>query len=350
MVKRGAYKKLYILLLALIVCGTLWCFHLREGFQEITRKLYPVGFSFPEEKMITYIPEKTKLLSDIIPGRVSNYTYKTEEEYYNEYRTSIFATTTKKNGWDCLRHYEIIGNGSIPYFPGIEDCPKNTMTLFPKELVVKGNELYKRISAKGINDLSEDERTECNQMIQSHLDHMRAHLTTTKMAEYILDKAGKTNVSSILFISAKTEPDYLRCTILHGFKSLLGNKCHDYPKIEHIYKSGETDYTALYGRGFTYTNLLDQSMYDNALDNTIKEDIENKKYDIVIYGTSWHANALEFNTQTGKSMFESGRPYYDSVRRAYKPEEVILLCGYDIHDCDYENEIQHGNHIFVREL
>jgi hypothetical protein len=91
-------------------------------------------------------------------------------------------------------------------------------------------------------------------------------------------------------------------------------------------------------------------MYDNALDNTIKEDIENKKYDIVIYGTSWHANALEFNTQTGKSMFESGRPYYDSVRRAYKPEEVILLCGYDIHDCDYENEIQHGNHIFVREL
>jgi hypothetical protein len=30
----------------------------------------------------------------------------------------------KKGGWDCLRHYEIIGNGCMPYFENIEKCPK----------------------------------------------------------------------------------------------------------------------------------------------------------------------------------------------------------------------------------
>ena len=310
-----------------------------EGFQEETmNRIYPVGFSFPEEKLIKYIPEKTKLLSDLIPGKASTYIYKTEEDYYNEYRTSIFATTAKKAGWDCLRHYEIIGNGCIPYFSDIEHCPEKTMTLFPKQLVVKGNALYKRISAKRVDELSDDEKTECNEMIQSHLDYMRANLTTAKMAQYILDKAGKSNVSSILFLSAKPEPDYQRCLTLHGFKSLFGDKCHDYPKIKHIYKSTDIDYSRLYGRGITYTNLLDQSTHDNALDNTIEEDIKNRKYDIIIYGTSWHA------------CDRPGRPYYESICRAYKPEEVILLCGDDIHNCQYKTQGKSGHHIFIREL
>jgi hypothetical protein len=47
--------------------------------------------------------------------------YNTEEEYYNEYKKSYFAITTKKCGWDCMRHYEILANGCIPYFLNIEN-------------------------------------------------------------------------------------------------------------------------------------------------------------------------------------------------------------------------------------
>jgi hypothetical protein len=308
-----------------------------------SRKLYPIGFSFPQEKMVTSIPNKTKLLSDLIPGRVETYIYDTEEDYYNEYKKSMFATTFKKYGWDCLRHYEIIGNGCIPYFPDIEQCPENTMTFFPKDLIIKGNALYETIKSKSINELSDKERNECNTLIQSLLESMNAKLTTSKMAKYVLEKTNHSGASNILFISAKKEPDYLRCLTLHGFKEIFGAKCHDYPKVEHIYKSGDIDYRKLYGKGITYTNLLDQSLHDNTKDTTLEEDIKNKKYDIVIYGTSWHQNSL-VEHERGE------RPYYDLVRGSYKPEEVILMCGYDTHECQYNTELPNGHHIFVREL
>jgi len=309
-----------------------------------SNKLYPVMFSFPREKVVESIPEKAKLLSDLIPGKIETYIYNTEQDYYNEYRKSLFATTTKKYGWDCLRHYEIIANGCIPYFPGIEECPKNTLALFPKELTLKGNALYGRLSNKTIEQLTPDERSECTQLIQQYLEHMRAKMTTAKMAQYILDTSNNGKASSILFLSAKTYEDYLRCLTLHGFKQLFGAKCHDYPKIEHLYKTEGKDYTKHYGKGITYTNLLEQSAHDTASDATIEEDIKNKKYDIIIYGTSWHKNPAENN------LYAAGKPYYDLVKAAYKPEEVILLCGHDIHECDYPNEINTGHHIFVREL
>jgi hypothetical protein len=308
-----------------------------------SRKIYPIGFSFPQEKIVKTIPNKTKILSDLIPGKKETYIYNTEEDYYNEYKKSIFATTTKKMGWDCLRHYEIIANGCIPYFPDIEQCPKNTMTFFPKDLVIKGNGIYNRIKNKNINDLSDEERNECTALIQALLEHMKEKLTTSKMAKYVLDQSNHSDASNILFLGAKKEADYLRCLTLHGFKELLGAKCHDYPKIEHLYKSDNVDYTKFYGKGITYTNILDQSLHDNAKDNTLQEDIKNKKYDIVIYGTSWHKHGTGF-------IGEGEKPYYDIVSSVYKPEEIILMCGYDIHECEYEKEIPNGHHIFVREL
>jgi hypothetical protein len=33
-----------------------------------------------------------------------------------------------------MRHYEILGNGALPYFPDIEGCPERTMVNFPKAL------------------------------------------------------------------------------------------------------------------------------------------------------------------------------------------------------------------------
>ena len=93
--------------------------------------LYPISFSIPEEKIITYIPTKTKILSDLIPGKISTYIYNNEEDYYNEYRKSFFAITIKKAGWDCMRHYEILANGCITVFIDIENCPVYTMVSLP---------------------------------------------------------------------------------------------------------------------------------------------------------------------------------------------------------------------------
>ncbi len=67
-------------------------------------------------------------------------------------------------------------------------------------------------------------------------------------------------------------------------------------------------------KGITYTNILDQSLHDNNIIN----DIKNKYYDIVIYGS-----------------YHRGMSYYDLVSRIYKKNEIILLCGEDCHNCDY---------------
>jgi hypothetical protein len=232
-----------------------------------------------------------------------------------------------------MRHYEILANGCIPYFIDIESCPQNTMALLPKNLLIEGNNLYKKLNTKSITDFTEEDINEYNNLVITLLDYTKNNLTTQKIARYILKKSEFPNVSNILYLSGCIEPDYLRCTALHGFKELLGINCHDYPKIPHIYKSTDINYYNLYGKGISYTNLLEQSLHNNDLDNTIEKDIMNKKYDIIIYGS-----------------YHRGMPYYDLVCQIYKPNEIILLCGQDIHCCNYIDFVNRGHIVFVREL
>jgi hypothetical protein len=40
--------------------------------------------------------------------------------------------TTKNGGRDLIRYYEILASGAIPYFPNINNCLKNIITLLQK--------------------------------------------------------------------------------------------------------------------------------------------------------------------------------------------------------------------------
>lgn len=288
--------------------------------------IHPITFSIPEEKICNTPHVKTKIVSNLIPGDISTYIYNTEEEYYKEYQQSFFALTMKKAGWDCMRHYEIIANGCIPYFIDIENCPKNTMYLLPKELIIEGNSLYKKFYKNPSESMNE-----YYELQQKMMDYTKEHLTTKKMAQYVLSQIGK-KTAKILYLSGDPSPDYLRCLTLHGLKELIGSDCHDYPKIEHIYKSN-INVNKLYGKGMSYSNLLDQSLHNDVLNATILEDIKNKYYDIVIYGS-----------------YHRGMPLYDFVSSIYDPSEIILFCGEDLHKCNYDYFVKKGHHVFVREL
>jgi len=295
--------------------------------------LFPITFSIPKEKIYKNDTIKTKILSNLIPGDISTYIYNNEEDYYNEYKKSYFAITIKKGGWDCMRHYEILANGCIPHFIDIENCPKNTMALLPKELFMEANTLYNKLKNKKINEISEEEINEYDILKKNLLEYTKKFLTNDKIAEYILEKTNFENVSKILYLSGDTNPDYLRCLTLHGFKLLFGRNCHDYPKVSHIYKSDNINYEGLYGKGITYANLLDPVSHNDKLDNTINENIQNKYYDIIIYGS-----------------YHRGMPYYDLICEIYKPYEIILLCGEDFHTCNYNEFVMKGHPVFVREL
>jgi hypothetical protein len=97
--------------------------------------LFPIAFAAPTNKGLGVFDDtKIKDFSFITPLDKRTYIYNTERDYYNDYAESRFGVTLKKAGWDCLRHYEIMSNGCIPYFIDIESCPKLTMFNFPKDL------------------------------------------------------------------------------------------------------------------------------------------------------------------------------------------------------------------------
>ena len=296
--------------------------------------MYGICFSIPKEKVCTGYTDKTKILSNLIPGNIETYIYDTEEDYYNEYKKSYFAITKMKGGWDCMRHYEILANGCVPFFIDIDNCPKNTLSLMPKQLLIKGNHMYNTIfKHKTIDSLTDIEIQNYNELRSQLLEYTKTYLVTNKIAEYILNTLKLTDVKKILYLSGNTNPDYLRCTTLHGFKVLFGDCCHDYPIVPHIYKSDTINYKGLYGKGISYTNLLEPELHNNDLDISINKDIVDKYYDIIIYGS-----------------FHRGMPFYDLISRIYDPNKIILLCGEDFHMCNSIVYEKKGHPIFKREF
>lgn len=101
----------------------------------------PIHFALPTCK-INFNKEKIKDFAYIKPlhedyfteAKDRKYFYDTEIKYYQDYNEARFGVTYKKQGWDCMRHYEIMGNGCIPYFTDIKKCPENSLVRFPKNL------------------------------------------------------------------------------------------------------------------------------------------------------------------------------------------------------------------------
>jgi hypothetical protein len=143
--------------------------------RELTEKherLYPISFAFPTNKL-NFKGTKIKNFAHITPLDTSTYIYDKEIDYYNDYNSSRFGVTMKKGGWDCLRHYEILANGCIPYFISIEKCPDLTLTDFPKNLCKEVNELFKNEKPEKIFE----------EYIEKFQTHFINNNTTQKLGE-----------------------------------------------------------------------------------------------------------------------------------------------------------------------
>lgn len=147
----------------------------RELISE-TPGIYPISFAIPGSKIVTEIPEKTKKLADYIPSfDTSKYVYTTEEDYYNDYREAIYGITHRKSGWDCMRHYEVLGNYCIPLFADVESIPSMTMTNFPKDIISRSNKLF------------DTECDEQHEILANLHTYTKENLTTLKLAKYIIN-------------------------------------------------------------------------------------------------------------------------------------------------------------------
>lgn len=282
----------------------------------VVSKPHPISFSIPLSKIVRSIPQKDKDFATIIPGDISTYIFNEEEEYYKDYRRSYFAFTWKKGGWDCMRHYEILASGCIPYFVDLERCPEGTMHLFPRELILEAMNLpgvsYGKI------DHSIFDVDAYNEILEKLLTYTREHLTTEKMAQYMLDQIGYKGTGKILILfNYNPMPDYLQECMVIGLKEIYGDRIVDFPKRDYLYSNCKSDVKKIYGKGFTYSkNLIDLPINRE----NIVERIKKREFDLVIF-PRLHYDLL----------------YHDVVVQHYPAERIVYACGQDAHRCPYAN-------------
>lgn len=265
--------------------------------------LYPISFSIPEELVVSEVPRKTQLFAT----REKKFT--TETHYYAEYQKSVYGHTSKKEGWDCLRHYEILANGCIPFFIDMDQLPPLTMVDFPRNLVRQGMN----------GDWSAAHHL---------LEYTRAQLTTKARARYILETLDAQDAKTVLYIVNNQSPDYLRDSVLHGFKTIFGPRCVDSQKVAHMYDSYPPDATLnLYGKGFTYSRKISDEPCDRS---NIEDRIKTREFDAIIYGSACWGR----------------QPHLETVIEAYEPHEIAFLCGEDGHHLSYHPKCKIDSKLF----
>jgi hypothetical protein len=276
----------------------------------------PFPYAIPDELVVKDIPEKTTVFSDLVPGGPSNYKFGPGEEhlYYKHLQEARFANTKKKGGWDCLRHYEILMNGCIPVFEGLEHCPKHTLVTFPKELV-----------QSALKELLPWEDTPekielYNTYVTKLLEHTRTHCTVSALVERFCRSmrplCSTDTTKKVLMIYCSQGVNYTRELFSIGLRRIFGENFIDYPKNEVLYKG--YDLKKAYGNGYTYGGRLE----DIDIDRTnIRERIQAHEFDVIIYG--------KVGVDEGAFGKFRTMPYLKDVQAVYLPDEIAFLYGGD---------------------
>lgn len=158
--------------------------YFKRELETSTAGVLPIQFAIPEQRIGTVPQQKTKLQAFVDPRDPRTYIYHDEASYYGDYAQSYFGITMKKAGWDCLRHYEIMANGCIPWFLNLEQCPQLTMPFLPKfELITAKNLL----ETTGPEVFETATGLETWTVLQRRVETLlRRHCTTRALAQYVL--------------------------------------------------------------------------------------------------------------------------------------------------------------------
>ena len=321
------------------------------------RDLKTMPYCVPDELFHTHdnnerswlsVDSKKYVISPLIPGDTSNYLFGAgeESEYYNMYRQSMFALTSKKGGWDCLRHYEILAAGCIPIFENLDACPFDTMVSFPKELLREAycsllpwrntdeqREAYPRFASQ----LFEEAKTACS--------------ASANATQFLCDMSHLGSCPRILMLVGHPGINYTRELNWIGIKRLVGTAAVEYPPLDFLYDDfPESRLGELYGNGFTYSRRLSSQLRTILTEDELVESIKQKKWDMIIYG-----KVGPDETTVGSIP---NLPYWEHVFKRYSRDEIVFWYGGDgMQDLTYANRysdhlVRNSQyaHCFVREL
>ena len=308
--------------------------------------LRPIFIGIPASEFVACAPRKYRAFQGGVkePG-VGDYAFgpRDEAEYRRAYREAYFGVTKRKAGWDCMRHYEIVASGALPFFEDdLADCPELTLAHWPKKLLQSLKTMTGvHAGNKTIDRPLLDASAEYAPANAALLYYARRRLTSEALATYVLESTGHPAAKTVLILSAHPAPDYMREMLVHGFRAKLGRGAVDFVKPQHLYRPRDGDVApprdsddarGLYGHGFTYANrLFDDPLVDRA---DVPRRIKDKAFDVVLYAS-----------------VHRGLPYFDAVRSAYAPEDVIFVDGEDGHGWSpFSAGLPAYGHYFMREL
>jgi hypothetical protein len=148
----------------------------------------PISFAIPKEKLQPPLL-KTKLLAHVDPRDRNTYIHYSEKSYYEDYGTAMFGITMKKGGWDCMRHYEILGCRTLPLFLDIEQCPEHICKTLPKDKLVL---ILQTAREKTIEWFATPPGISFYQDIEYQVhNHFVNNCTTEVLGKYVLDSYAK---------------------------------------------------------------------------------------------------------------------------------------------------------------
>jgi hypothetical protein len=156
------------------------------------KNLKKISFSIPELKIENKFPVKTKLFaSHIVDPEVKNkvigtsttHIFDNEQEYYNDLMASKFAITTKRAGWDCIRHYEIAANRCVMCFKELNIKPSESA---PHDLNITNCIIYKDYDdlMMQINLITDDEYLKLQENSYTWIKTK----TTINVVKYLLEQ------------------------------------------------------------------------------------------------------------------------------------------------------------------
>lgn len=342
---------------------------------------------------VAFVKPIAHMASRTASGNEYEFSSKSQSAYHAVYRQARFSLTQLKSGWDCMRHYEILAAGSVPYF--VEMPPPGQLRMLPLKLLREATELLgvdlraPPSNSSGKHDIVIDHalfnETAYLELAYRLLDFTKRHLTTAQIARYVLETIGRPNATRVLVLGSSGVEDYVRDHIVHGFKSLVegrGGVVVDAVRPMHMYENGgsacrdgqevasrllrladnfpvgadlgmiaehaEHDLD-LYGMGFSYAGWLPNSRCDFPGEDSgagaggggersppsLRSRVANREFDVVVYGSA-----------------HRGLPLLEEVAMAYARDEIVFVDGEDSHGptCPLTRVLGGMGHVFMREI
>ena len=212
--------------------------------------VYPLNFSFPQPSLVDYrTTDRSHFLSTTYPG--TPHSYSSWEDYLAEYRSSYFALSTRKGGWDTFRHLEILFSGTIPLMPSLGHSHPYALAHYPKQLLIS---ILHSLLTEGPALPDEDTR-------HFLVDWALKHLTSEAMAHYLLETSGL-SPERVLYVdkSLASRTDYLSAFSFIGLFQVLGTRVVAAFEPSYLFDDFDGDTSRFYGKGFGYTKTLPRTL------------------------------------------------------------------------------------------